>query len=83
MVTNAIVQITSFGDSFSYSYDPVSQLLLKLPVNWTIVAQTVKNTDLAGDVQRAFDHFVQTGQIWAFFTGLVVGYLFRSLTSYG
>lgn len=83
MVTNAIEQFTNFVDSFSYACDPVSQLLLKLPVNWTIVAQTVKNTDLAGDVQRAFDHLVQTGQIWAFFTGLVIGYLFRSLTSYG
>jgi len=83
MVANAIGQISGFVDSFSYSYDLVSQLLLKLPVDWTIVAQAVKNTDLAGDVQRAFDHFVQTGQIWAFFTGLVIGYLFRSLTTYG
>lgn len=83
MVANAIAQITAFVDSFSHSYDPVSQLLLKLPINWTIVAQSVKNTDLAGDVQRAFDHFVQTGQIWALLTGLVLGYLFRSLTSYG
>ncbi|KJH72376.1 hypothetical protein UH38_07860 [Aliterella atlantica CENA595] len=61
----------------------MSLLLLKLPVNWTIVAQTVKNTDLAGDVQRSFDHFVQTGQIWALLTGIIIGYLFRSLTSYG
>lgn len=83
MVTNTIQQITAFASSFSHGYDPVSQLLLKLPINWTIVAQTVKNTDLAGDVQRHFDHFVQTGQIWALLTGLVIGYLFRSLTSYG
>ncbi|WP_200892344.1 hypothetical protein [Aliterella atlantica] len=83
MVTNAMQQIIAFVNSFSHGGDPVSLLLLKLPVNWTIVAQTVKNTDLAGDVQRSFDHFVQTGQIWALLTGIIIGYLFRSLTSYG
>ncbi len=78
----AIAQVTSFVNSFSHSYDPVFQLLLKLPINWAIVAQTLKQTDLVGDVQKAFDHFVQTGQIWALLTGLIVGYLFRSITSY-
>lgn len=78
----AIAQVNSFVNSFSHSYDPVFQLLLKLPINWAIVAQTLKQTDLVGDVQKAFDHFVQTGQIWALLTGLIVGYLFRSITSY-
>ncbi len=78
----AIESITTFIDSFSQGYDPLSQLLLKLPINWTIVAQTLKQTDLVGDVQKAFDHFVSTGQIWALLTGLIIGYLFRSLTSY-
>ncbi len=74
--------MTAFINSLSQVYDSASQLLLKLPINWTIVAQTVKQTDLVGDVQKAFDHFVATGQIWALLTGLIVGYLFRSLTSY-
>ncbi len=79
----AIEKITVFFvGSFSHSYDLGYQTLLKLPINWTLVAQTVKQTDLAGDVQKAFDHFVQTGQIWALLTGLIVGYLFRSFTSY-
>lgn len=39
--------------------------------------------DLAGDVQRAFNNFVRTGQVWAFLIGLILGYLFRSFTSYG
>ena len=74
--------MTVFINSFSQVYDSASQLLLKLPINWTVVAQTVKQTDLVGDVQKAFDHFVATGQIWALLTGLIVGYLFRSITSY-
>ncbi|WP_009632651.1 hypothetical protein [Synechocystis sp. PCC 7509] len=72
----------AFVNSFSHGYEGVSQILLKLPINWTIVAQTFKQTDLVGDVQKAFDHFVQTGQIWAMITGLIIGYLFRSLTTY-
>ena len=78
----AIESITTFVDSFSQGYDPISQLLLKLPINWTIVAQTLKQTDLVSDVQKVFAHFVATGQIWAMITGLIIGYLFRSLTSY-
>ena len=78
----AIESITTFIDSFSQGYDPLSQLLLKLPINWTIVAQTLKQTDLVSDVQKVFGHFVATGQIWALLTGLIIGYLFRSLTSY-
>ena len=78
----AIERVTTFIDSFSQGYDPISQLLLKLPIDWTILAQTLKQTDLVGDVQRVFGHFVATGQIWALLTGLIIGYLFRSLTSY-
>lgn len=76
------LQIASFINSFSHVYDCVSQLLSTLPIDWNIIAQTVKQTDLVGDVQKAFDNFVATGQIWALLTGLIVGYLFRSLTSY-
>ncbi len=39
--------------------------------------------DLAGDVQRAFNNFVKTGQVWAFLIGVILGYLFRTFTSYG
>lgn len=31
----------------------------------------------------ALDNFVQSGQVWAFLVGLVLGYLVRSFTSYG
>ncbi|MFM7450152.1 MAG: hypothetical protein ACKO24_16335 [Leptolyngbyaceae cyanobacterium] len=47
-----------------------------------LVAQ-FKQTDLAGDVQRWFNGLIRTGQLWAFLIGLIVGYLFRSLTTYG
>ena len=55
----------------------------KLPVNWTVIAQTVNDPDLLGQVQTAWNNFVETGQIWALLIGLVIGYLIRNLTSYG
>ena len=32
--------------------------------------------------QQTFNHFVQSGQIWALFIGMILGYLIRSLTPY-
>ncbi|MEA5599442.1 hypothetical protein [Rivularia sp. UHCC 0363] len=55
----------------------------KMPVNWTVLAQTINDPDLLGQIQKSFNHFVQTGQVWALLIGLVVGYLIRNLTSYG
>lgn len=55
----------------------------KIPVNWTVLAQTVNDPDLLGQVQKAWSNFVETGQIWALLIGLVIGYIIRNLTSYG
>jgi hypothetical protein len=40
------------------------------------------NADILGDIQQAWNHFVQTGQLWALIIGVVVGYIFRSITSF-
>jgi hypothetical protein len=40
------------------------------------------NEDILGDFQKTFNHFVQTGQVWALIIGLFLGYLLRSLTSF-
>ncbi len=52
-------------------------------LNYIVVAQTIKDPDLLGNAQVAFNHFVQTGQGWALLIGLVLGYMLRSMTSYG
>ncbi len=61
--------------------DSATELLWKLPINWTVVAQQF-NQDVLGDIQKAFNHFIQSGQVWAFLIGIVIGYMFRALTSY-
>ncbi|MFN3927613.1 MAG: hypothetical protein ACK4QL_09930 [Pseudanabaenaceae cyanobacterium] len=56
-------------------------------LNWDIFnhldisffAQEFKQ-DVMGDIRRGFQNFVQSGQLVALIVGLVLGYLFRSVT---
>jgi hypothetical protein len=43
----------------------------------------VKDPDVLGQMQAAWNNFVKTGQVWAMLIGIIVGYMFKSLTSYG
>jgi len=53
-----------------------------LPLDIDFLAQ-FKQTDLAGDTSKAWNEFVRTGRLWAFLTGLVVGYAVKTFTSFG
>ncbi|MBD2495688.1 hypothetical protein [Nostoc sp. FACHB-280] len=66
-----------------YLNDLTFQLFWHLPMNVTVLAQQVSDPNLMGQVQKAWNHFIQTGQVWALLIGLVIGWLFRNLTSYG
>ena len=63
--------------------DSMYQLVWHLPVCSTMLAQIVRDANLIGQIQTAFNHFIQTGQVWALLIGLVIGYMIRNLTSYG
>ncbi|MDF5740285.1 MULTISPECIES: hypothetical protein [unclassified Nostoc] len=67
----------------SHYSDLLSQLLWHLPVNLTVLAQTITDPDVMGQIQKGWSHFIQTGQVWALLIGLVIGYIIRNLTSYG
>jgi hypothetical protein len=66
----------------NYLSDAISQLFWQLPVNVTVLAQTINDPDVIGQMQKLWNNFVQTGQIWALLIGLVIGYIFRNLTTY-
>ena len=83
MVVNAMQEITALLPSMNYLSDSVSQLFWQLPVDLTVVAQQISDPDILGKMQKAFNQFVQTGQIWALLIGLVLGWMLRNLTSYG
>lgn len=63
--------------------DLASQLIWHCPDNWTVLAQTVTDPNVLGQMQKGFTHFVQSGQAWALLIGLAIGYMIRSLTSFG
>ncbi len=59
----------------------IESLIWQLPLSWTLIAQQ-NSDDLVGNFQAVFDNFIQSGQVWALLLGFVLGYLFRSLTTY-
>jgi hypothetical protein len=67
----------------SHYSDLISQLFWHLPVNLTALAQTITDPKVLDQIQKAWSHFIQTGQVWALLIGLVIGYMIRNLTSYG
>lgn len=66
----------------NYFSDSISQLVWQMPVKAIVLAQNITDPDLLGQIQKTWAHFIQTGQIWALLIGLVIGYMFHSLTSY-
>ncbi|MBW4578939.1 MAG: hypothetical protein KME42_05100 [Tildeniella nuda ZEHNDER 1965/U140] len=54
-----------------------------LPIDLAAFGDKKLEVDLAGDVQRAFNNFVKTGQVWAFLIGIIFGYFVKAFTSFG
>jgi hypothetical protein len=46
------------------------------------MAAISKDLDVIAQFQDAFNHFIKSGQAWALLIGFVLGYIFRSFTSY-
>ncbi len=70
--------ITSMNFFTSFIFDQVRNLA----VNSTVLAQYIHDPDTLGQIQNGFSHFIQSGQAWALLIGLVIGYIFRSFTSF-
>jgi hypothetical protein len=54
-----------------------------LPIDLAALGDKKIEVDLAGDVQKAFNNFVKTGQVWAFLIGIIFGYFVKTFTSFG
>jgi hypothetical protein len=53
-------------------------------IDWSLLAQAKQfDTDVFGGVRQALNQFIQSGQVWALLIGVALGYLLRSMTSYG
>jgi hypothetical protein len=59
----------------------LSDSFLQMPVE--LFGEAVRfNEDVMGGASKAFKTFVESGQVYALVIGLVIGYMFRSLTTY-
>jgi hypothetical protein len=81
-----LTNVTSADLSFHLSAIDVPSNLhfniadLNSHINMDLLAQQFKQ-DVMGDLGKGWNNFVKTGQIWALIIGVVVGYLFRSITN--
>jgi hypothetical protein len=61
----------------------VHHAIAQLHWNDSLVFAQQLETDSFKGFRAAMDYFIKSGQVWALVIGLVVGYIFKSLTSYG
>lgn len=62
--------------------DPVHSMLHQLSIDGLVLAQNT-DADLVAQAKEAWATFVETGQIWAFLIGTIIGYTLRVFTTYG
>ncbi len=77
MIENLDLSLIVLNDG-STALDALSQTA----THTTILAQQF-DQDILGDMTGAWGRFVDSGQLWAMLIGFVIGYIFKSLTSYG
>lgn len=58
--------------------------LFELPVDFLFLAQQAQqfDQDVMAEFRKAFQNFVESGQIWALLIGLIIGYVAANLTNY-
>jgi len=49
----------------------------------SVVLAQQTDADLVANVRTAFANFVESGQVWAFVLGIILGYIIRQVTTYG
>jgi hypothetical protein len=79
-MAHLILDLPTWFNSTAHLGD-LSQSLQSIDV--TIFAQQFKQTDIVGDVSKSWNHFVRTGQVWAFLIGIIAGYMAKTFTSFG
>ncbi|MDX2244204.1 MAG: hypothetical protein NW224_26325 [Leptolyngbyaceae cyanobacterium bins.302] len=83
MVLHVIQDAATWFSHLGLISEGLRSLHVEVPLDHLVLAQQIPQTDLVGDIQRAFDNFVKTGQAWAFLIGLVLGYMLKAFTTFG
>lgn len=62
-------------------FSPNSPISFSQYDNTVVVAQMVEDPEVLQQIQDAWNHFIDSGQVWALVIGLFLGYLFRTFIS--
>ncbi|MBW4648451.1 MAG: hypothetical protein KME06_07090 [Kastovskya adunca ATA6-11-RM4] len=62
-------------------YEAFGLATTPLSTQGTVLAQAIEDPDVLGQMQDAFNNFIESGQVWALLIGLVLGYMLRNLTA--
>jgi hypothetical protein len=82
MIVEGMQVLTVGLNSISHWNDPLVGLNSHLSVDWLVLAQQVSDQDVLGQMAKAWNNFIKTGQVWALLIGVVIGYIFRGFTSF-
>lgn len=82
MIVNLVLPLATWFSHCAHAFNSISQMFLSSPWHSTI-AQVIKDPDLLGQWQAAFNRFIESGQVWALLIGIFIGFLVKSLTSFG
>lgn len=84
MVEMGLDAVNSLSSAFDFSYFDFASLN-----HWHLDWQTFAapqpqqfNQDVTKDLAGGWNNFIRTGQVWALLIGVVLGYLFKSITSF-
>jgi uncharacterized membrane protein len=59
----------------------LAQSVSKPQTHAVVLAQQF-DQDILGDLGTVFKNFIDSGQVWALIIGIVIGYVFRGMTTY-
>lgn len=78
MIANLITTTVSNFDLTTNNSNFSDLFLWKALYSWQLFAQQV-DVNLWSDVQKAWNNFIECGQVWALLVGLVVGWMVKSI----
>lgn len=76
------MQFTSLLTQGNFSFELVQHWLWQCSINAIMLAQQT-DADLVENFRESFRNFIESGQVWAFVIGLIIGYFARMFTTYG
>jgi hypothetical protein len=67
------------------SNDQLIQVIFELHHNYllpvsSLLAQSIEDPDILGQIQDAWFNFIDSGQVWALLAGTFFGYTFKGFT---